>query len=266
MLYNILWGEPKTDNLGLEYLIEFFDRLEEYLVSKGMPSKKPEDLITTLADKPEALFMKGKPANLSNVRPAKVMRVGSFAKRLLGLDTAISDRDWEQQIADRIINEEFSSSDLRGLLRTDRPICWVTKYSELREVESTFPDSNERATALRDKLGLEQFREIGFLLIELDYPETVSLPPSFSLTIPTIFDAGGHAVFAPKRFDEEWGRAIDLKTIAVGMCEAVHGECSVNRHFDFKFIGKVTERRSEFYQYVFRYLSEDGHNNEVNVS
>lgn len=132
--------------------------------------------------------------------------------------------------------------DETNTLRSSRPFAWVTRTEMVEELRARYPDANELATALRDRLGLAHYWA-DHQLIEIEYPTTTA--GELRLAAPTFIDGGAGVLFRARKTSDGWGRAVDLQTHDDGLPEAVHPPVRLTAEFRVRRVGRVL-RGSEF--------------------
>lgn len=140
----------------------------------------------------------------------------------------------EAHFLELIRNGSVRGDDLTGVLRTARPLRWVTTAAAIDECVSQAP-SGARTATLRNSLGLIHFDKDA-CLIEVRYPLGL-VPPG--LSAPTAIDAGIERVFRAAHRDDGWGCAVNLAPPhGDGLPEAVHRPVSLRPGFELRCHGE----------------------------
>lgn len=128
--------------------------------------------------------------------------------------------------------EDFTTGCIRGRLA----FAWVTKTDNLTKLRKENPKDSDYADAVQKRLGLAHL--IDDRIIEIRYP-TDALSDE-KLFVPTFLEGCPSRIFRSYTDNtDNWGRAVDLGTMAHGLPEAVHKPIKFTRKFELEDIGNL---------------------------
>jgi len=127
------------------------------------------------------------------------------------------------------------------------PVTWTTPFEALEAKIDSLPDSDngprtKLADDIRDEMGLARFRLKDGKPVYLVYlPYRSDSPDSSPLHNPTVFDGDARWYWRSYGDDSDWGRTVNLDTLADGMPEAVHEGFEITPEDDIRAstIGRI---------------------------
>jgi len=245
MLTNVLFAF-RTKRPTERILLDLFVAISAQWTVDG--GRRADSVIEVIADDVLTSAMCGAPT-VPSTRCSRVVDAVSLVthnidheKLGFGLSDEVPSR--LLQLLERGIPEGAAKSQLRGR----RPLAWVTPTEHLDELRQQYPDPNELATVVRNRLGLSHYDQ-DQLLLEVEYPDDVVSTLEFAA--PTFLEGGAGVIFRARFCSDSWGRAVNLETLGDGLPEAVHRPIPFSSRFRIRRIGRTrTDPGFEFQKVI----------------
>jgi hypothetical protein len=244
ILLNIIYDLEVPQTLQNEHLCKFFQSLGiSWQHSSGQSATS---IFCEVSKSNDNYLCQGSEVVTAGIQCSRVMDVktlfeNNINKKVLGW--WISEEpleEWQIEILEEPgISTTIGKGEVKG---RSRPIAWVTKTGSLDEIFDEHESTSERASIIRNCLGLNHFRE-GVQLIEVQYHQEII--ERTHLKSPMFLDGCYSSSYITQPIyrsllsDDGWGTTVNLETYEEGLPEAVHTPISFGEGFTLRYIGQA---------------------------